>query len=198
MAWHGRLLTKIAALTVVWLACDPAMASTFRSKSKASTSFGKLPVEFSDGMFQIGGGGSSSDAGAFGSRDSSICGPCSNIHTASLFEQTGKLQKEINGIGAGSLGLKVPAGITILELLDGLSDAGLRDRDEHRPRFDDLSISSDEPTVAATPIPSTLPLLATGLAGLGLLSWHRRRKAAAAFGLDQGRKLQPQPPMAVG
>ena len=32
--------------------------------------------------------------------------------------------------------------------------------------------------MAATPIPSTLPLLATGLAALGLLGWHSRRRKA--------------------
>jgi len=32
---------------------------------------------------------------------------------------------------------------------------------------------------AVTPLPATLPLFATGLAGLGLLGWRRKRKAAA-------------------
>jgi hypothetical protein len=32
----------------------------------------------------------------------------------------------------------------------------------------------------ATPLPATLPLFATGLAGLGLLGWRRKRKAQAA------------------
>jgi hypothetical protein len=31
----------------------------------------------------------------------------------------------------------------------------------------------------ATPLPATLPLFATGLGGLGLLAWRRKRKAAA-------------------
>jgi hypothetical protein len=30
-----------------------------------------------------------------------------------------------------------------------------------------------------TPLPATLPLFATGLAGLGLLGWRRKKKAAA-------------------
>lgn len=34
--------------------------------------------------------------------------------------------------------------------------------------------------VAATPIPAALPLFATGLAGLGLNGWRRKRKAALA------------------
>ena len=33
--------------------------------------------------------------------------------------------------------------------------------------------------VAATPIPAALPLFATGLGGLGLLGWRRKRKARA-------------------
>ena len=31
----------------------------------------------------------------------------------------------------------------------------------------------------ATPAPATFPLFATALAGLGLLGWHRKRKAKA-------------------
>jgi hypothetical protein len=34
-------------------------------------------------------------------------------------------------------------------------------------------------TPAATPLPAALPLFATGLGGLGLLGWHRKRKARA-------------------
>ena len=34
--------------------------------------------------------------------------------------------------------------------------------------------------VSATPLPATLPLFASGLGALGLLGWHRKRKAAAA------------------
>jgi hypothetical protein len=36
------------------------------------------------------------------------------------------------------------------------------------------------PSVATTPIPATLPLLASGLGGLGLLGWRRNKKAAIA------------------
>ncbi len=34
---------------------------------------------------------------------------------------------------------------------------------------------------AATPLPAALPLFATGLGGLGLLGWHRKRKKPAAL-----------------
>ena len=36
------------------------------------------------------------------------------------------------------------------------------------------------PSEAATPLPAALPLFATGLGGLGLLGWRRKRKAQAA------------------
>ena len=35
------------------------------------------------------------------------------------------------------------------------------------------------PTVSTTPLPAALPLFATGLGGLGFLSWRRRKKAQA-------------------
>jgi hypothetical protein len=40
----------------------------------------------------------------------------------------------------------------------------------------DVSITQDE---VATPLPAALPLFATGLGGLGLLGWRRKRKAQA-------------------
>jgi len=41
---------------------------------------------------------------------------------------------------------------------------------------------------AATPLPAGLPLFATGIGGLGLLGWYRRRrKAGARIGLGAGR-----------
>jgi hypothetical protein len=39
--------------------------------------------------------------------------------------------------------------------------------------------SASEPGAAATPLPAALPLFATGLGGLGLLGWRRKKKAAA-------------------
>ena len=38
----------------------------------------------------------------------------------------------------------------------------------------------DTPPVSAVPLPAALPLFATGLAGLGLLGWRRKKKALAA------------------
>jgi hypothetical protein len=37
----------------------------------------------------------------------------------------------------------------------------------------------DYAAIAPTPLPPTLPLFATGLAGLGLLGWRRKKKTAA-------------------
>ena len=36
------------------------------------------------------------------------------------------------------------------------------------------------PTVSEVPLPAALPLFASGLAGLGLLGWRRKKKAIAA------------------
>jgi hypothetical protein len=47
--------------------------------------------------------------------------------------------------------------------------------------LDDVTVDSASGvfpgTVAATPVPAALPLFATGLGGLGLLGWRRKRKA---------------------
>jgi hypothetical protein len=41
------------------------------------------------------------------------------------------------------------------------------------------SLTLNGPTAAATPLPAALPLFASGIGGLGLLSWRRKRKAQA-------------------
>ena len=43
----------------------------------------------------------------------------------------------------------------------------------------DNGINAGGVEVAATPLPAALPLFATGLGGLGLLGWRRKRKAQA-------------------
>jgi hypothetical protein len=137
------------------------------------------------------------DINAFGTRDPAICASCNSIrtdnYTVNLFNQTGtplESANEINylyynmyasshGVGAGPVGVAVPAGATTLEIVSQLSIAGLLGPDGLPLSFGNLNISSDGSIMAATPIPSTLPLLATGLAALGLLGWHRRQKAGA-------------------
>jgi hypothetical protein len=190
MALRGKLATQIAVFTVGWLAYGSATASTF---------LGEIPVGYSDNLFQIGAGTSSLmiDINASGTRDPAICASCESIYTdnytVNLFSQTGTLLESANeintfyynmftnshGIGAGPVGVTVPAGATTLEIVSQLSIAGLLGPDGLPLSFGNLNISSDGSIMAATPIPSTLPLLATGLAALGLLGWHRRRKAGA-------------------
>jgi len=191
MARSGKFITGIAAFTAVWLASGAATASTFQ---------GELPVGYSDSTFQMGGGTSFMmiNINAIGVRDPAICGSCNSIYTdnftVNLFNQAGTLLQSVNetnflyynmyssskGIGAGPIGLAIPAGATTLEIVSRLSIAGLLGSDGNPLSFGNLSISTNGSLAAATPIPSTLPLLATGLAGLGLLGWHRKRKASAA------------------
>lgn len=188
MARLGKLMTKIAAFTVGSLAYGSAMASTF---------LGQLPVGYSDSSFLIGGGTSSLviNISALGIRDPATCGSCNSTYTdnftVNLFDQAGTLLKSVNatnylyynmysnshGIGAGPVGVAVPADATTLEIVSRLSIAGLLDSDGHALSFGNLNFSTDGSIAAATPIPSSLPLLATGLTALGLLGWHRKRKA---------------------
>ena len=188
MARRGKLMIGIAAFTVASLAYGSAMASTF---------FGEIPVGYSDNVFQISQGTSSLviNINAIGTRDPAICAFCNSAYTSNftvnLFDQTGTLLKSVNaanylyysmfssshGIGAGPIGFVVPSGATTLEIVSQLSIAGLLGTDGHALGFGNLFISSDGSIAAATPIPSSLPLLATGLAALGLVAWRRKRKA---------------------
>jgi len=188
----GRYLTKIVVFAVASLAYGSAMASTF---------LGEIPVGYSDNLFQIGQGTSSLviNINAIGTRDPTICAFCNSAYTdnftVNLFDQTGTLLKSMNatnylyynmysnshGIGAGPVGVMVPAGSTTLEIVSQLSIAGLLGSDGNPLSFGNLFISSDGSIAAATPIPSSLPLLATGLAALGMLAWRKRRQGAAAL-----------------
>jgi hypothetical protein len=187
----GKLLTKIAALTVASLAFGSAMASTF---------LGEIPVGYSENFFQIGQGTSSLviNINAIGTRDPSLCAFCNSAYTdnftVNLFDQTGTLLNSANatnylyynmftsshGIGAGPVSFVVPSGATTLQLVSQLSITGLLGADGQPLGFGNLLISSDGSIAAATPIPSSLPLLATGLAALGMLCWRKRRQGSTA------------------
>jgi hypothetical protein len=191
MTRRCKLVKKVAVL-ICWLACGPAMASSFS---------GDLPVGYSDNLFQIGAGASSLviDVTALGARDPSICSFCNSSYTdnytVNVFNQSGALLESANetnylyynmyssshGIGAGPIWMAVPAGATTVEIVSRLSIGGLLGSDGNPLNFGDLTISTDGSIAAVTPIPPTLPLLATGLAALGLLGWHRNRKAAAVI-----------------
>jgi hypothetical protein len=193
MIQRGRLAIKIAAFSAVWLACSSAMASTY---------LGELSVGYSDSSFQIGAGASTLaiNISALGILDPATCPSCnsgySDIFTVNLFNQAGKLLESENasnylyssmytsshGIGAGPIWVSVPTGATTLELVSQLSITGLLGSDGTPLSFGDLNISSNG-SISATPIPSTFPLLAAGLAALGLLGWQRKRKVAGALAI---------------
>jgi hypothetical protein len=192
MARRCRLVTKVAVFTIGWFTFGPAVASTFT---------GELPVGYSDNLFQIGGGTSflTIDIAAIGVRDPTICAFCNSTYTdnytVNVFNQTGTLLQSANetnylyynmyssshGIGAGPVGITVPAGATTVEIVSRLFIGGLLGPDGQSLSFGDLMMSSDGSIAAATPIPSTLPLLATGLAALGLIGWYGKRQAAGYF-----------------
>lgn len=195
MARLGKLLIRIAAFTVASLTYGSAMAATFT---------GAIPVGYSDNLFQIGQGTSilSININAIGTRDPSLCPSCDSAYTdnftVNLFDQSGTLVKSTNatnflwfdmfssshGIGAGPISFAVPSGVTTLEIISQLSIVGLLGSDGQPLGFGNLFIGSDGSIMAATPIPSTLPLLATGLAVLGVICWRRRRQDSLPFALQ--------------
>jgi hypothetical protein len=203
MARPGKLLIRIAAFTVASLAYGSAMASSFS---------GEIPVGYSNNQFQIGQGTSflTININAIGTRDPAACSSCNSSYTDSftvkLFDQSGTLLKSVNavnylyynmfsssrGIGAGPVGVAVPTGATTLEIVSQLSVAGLLGADGNALGFGNLFIGSDGSIAAATPIPSSLPLLATGLAALGLIAWRRKRKALSPTITQAGASDMPQ------
>lgn len=192
MTRHGKIVSKVVVFAIAWLAYGPAMASSF---------IGELPVGYSDSVFQLGANTSSLviNINALGARDTSLCASCnssySDNYTVNLFNQAGALLESVNetnylyyslyssshGIGAGPIGLALPAGVATLEIVSRLYISGLLGLDGQPLSFGNLSIYTDGSTVAATPIPASLPLLATGLAALALLTFYKQRKARATF-----------------
>ena len=186
MGERVKWLTRIGTFVAAALICGPAVASIYSEP---------LPVGYSDNLFQISGATTLSlDINALGVRDPSICASCNSIYTdkytVNLLNQAGQILETVNetnylyynmyssshGIGAGPVFLSVPAGATTLEIVSQLSIAGLLGSNGLPLSLGNLTIGSDGSIAAATPIPTTLPLLATGLAALGMLGWHVKRK----------------------
>jgi hypothetical protein len=53
------------------------------------------------------------------------------------------------------------------------------------PSFQNVALTGNQIIGSATPLPAALPLFATGLGGLGLLGWRRKRKAQATWTKSQ-------------
>jgi uncharacterized protein (TIGR03118 family) len=77
----------------------------------------------------------------------------------------------------GSIAINGPGGLLALEFGNG-QNGGNTDTLYFTEESDGLFGAIDSPT--ATPLPAALPLFATGIGGLGLLGWRKKRKAQAA------------------
>jgi hypothetical protein len=198
MAIYPRHVVMIAAIVAGGLLfSEPAFSNSY---------FGQLPVGNSDSFFQIGATPILAvDISAAGTRDPTLCASCNSIYTDNykvlLFSQSGTLLESVNatnyfyynmnsdshGIGAGPVSFNVPAGATTLEIQSQLFIAGLLGAGGLPLGFGDLSISSlgsIAAVTAITPIPTTLPLFLTGLAGFVLLAWRARRRGNRQIGSD--------------
>lgn len=177
----------IAALVAATLA--------FNESAFASSYSGEIAIGSSDSFFQIGPTSSLTiDISATGVRDPTICASCNSIYTDNytvlLLNRSGTVLESVNetnyfyynmhssshGIGAGPVSVSVPAGATTLEIESQLSIAGLLGTDGLPLNSGVLNISSSGSIAAATPIPTTLPLFLTGLAGLILFAWRARKQ----------------------
>jgi hypothetical protein len=184
-----RLVPQLATFIFALLAYSPTMAGTFS---------GDLPIGYSANAFQIGQGTSlvAIDISALGVRDPTLCASCyssyTDNYTVEFFGPAGTLLSSQNaqnslyysmytsshGIGAGPVWIAAPTGATTLEILSNLSVSGLL-LDGSPLDFGDLSIVSNGSLTAATPIPSSLVLLAPVLAALGLFGWRRGQKTTS-------------------
>jgi hypothetical protein len=79
----------------------------------------------------------------------------------------------LTGTGSGSVQqFTAPVGATRLFL-------GTADGVEWSNNIGVITLTVNEGTPSAVPLPAALPLFATGLGALGLLGWPRKKKAAA-------------------
>ena len=161
----------------------------FPQPTFAAAYFGTVSAGSSDSFFQIGPTSNLTiDISAIGLRDPTICASCNSIYTDNytvrLFDQSGALLESVNetnysyynmyssshGIGAGPVFVNVPTGATTLEIQSQLYIAGLLGADGRPLSTGTLNIGSSGSITAATPIPTTLPLFLTGLAGFFLFA----------------------------
>lgn len=187
MAWLSRLLIATASLAYVTFSNNSAIAGTF---------FGDLPVGYSSSLYQLGQSTSSVsiDISALGSRNMTLCGICNSAYndsyTVDFFNQTGTLLESANetnylwynmyasshGIGAGPVFIAAPGGAATMQIVSQLSITGLLGPNGSPLGFGDLSIVSDASITAATPIPSSLALLAPIVAMFGAFSLRKRSR----------------------
>jgi hypothetical protein len=126
---------------------------------------GDILIQFATPVF---GAGAQIQAALLGS-DFTATIVVTDIHGTTSFSETGASNSNADN---SAIFLGVRDSVADIVSID-YSATGLG-TDTNGPGINQLSISE-------TPVPATLPLFATGLGGLGLLGWRRKRKSAAAF-----------------
>jgi hypothetical protein len=136
------------------------------------------------GSNSIGYGFAEIGVTAYTSAGVTICSPGCTGQTSF----TGTLQVDAQSGSVDTVGLEIEAGGAGGNSSD--FNGGMASADPYiyiDPNFADAGDYSIEVSpnigngVPSTPLPAALPLFATGLGGLGLLGWRRKRKNAAAL-----------------
>ncbi len=188
-----KICTLAAAIIALGAVSSPTVAGTFTSGSVSLTGIGAEFASIYDQINITGGSGAFLDAGQLGVNIASgnfvvgvNCNPCTDETPTGSFNESFSVNAAPaqNFVIDWSWSSNYYTDFLTLSIADGLLEIGGYAVTLH---ITPLSLSSDggpvpfslTADITPTPLPAALPLFATGLGGLGLLGWRRKRKNAA-------------------